>query len=91
MASTLRPGTTAGATTQIHSTTRGGAILATRGTTGTGTYATTLGIMTTAGDILRMVITITTILAICLHALRSIVPIAVQATSQEAVLTTDLW
>ena len=61
-----------GATTAVHSTTRGGDIHATRGTTGTGIYATTLGITIGIGDTLHMDTTITTIQDICLHAHRSI-------------------
>ena len=53
LAYTPRLGTTAGATTPTHSTTRGGDIHATRGTTGTGTSATTLGTMTGIGATLH--------------------------------------
>ena len=62
----------AGDTTAAHSTTRAGDIHATRGTTGTGTYATTHGITIGIGDTLHMDTTITTIQDIYLHAHRSI-------------------
>ena len=90
MESTPRPGTMAGAMVLRHSTTRGGAILATRGTTGTGTSATIRGIMTGVGDIRRMA-TIHTTQDLCLRTHHTIVQVVAQITSLVVVLTTALW